>query len=449
MNLWKQEPALKGIPSPVAAWIAARWTTPAIPGAAPSHLDHYFNQNLNQTLGYLNQPFGAPGAAPAGDPQYPFPWLNWSYRPFNNEYELLLVPTVSSSRLLARNTLDARRYFAYVDGAVRAAGQTQDVYDGATVDQVPYPHLLNFFESGKSSAPPGTAAQFHRLLAYVGVPSRFANAQLQMRADLAGAAGGNHYFHTPFNRISRGREPGRINLNTVTSADVLFGALNMYMSPLQQNSQLNSAFWDKFVRSRRGDGLAATGSALTDMLQINTAMPSRFMRPYRTPGGASLSAPTAGGASTEPPRETEVTLMRADPDVALRPLFELDDTLLGTGGSAVNVTPDQFSMACMDYNRNPYFRYQALQKLGSVFSNHSNVFAVWITVGYFEVTPAPNGVDAGHPDGYTLGAELGSDTGNISRHRAFYIFDRSIPVGFIRGQDINQDKAVLLKRFIE
>jgi hypothetical protein len=185
------------------------------------------------------------------------------------------------------------------------------------------------------------------------------------------------------------------------------------------------------------------------MLQINTAMPSRFMRPYRTPGGASLSAPTAGGASTEPPRETEVTLMRADPDVALRPLFELDDTLLGTGGSAVNVTPDQFSMPCMDYNRNPYFRYQALQKLGSVFSNHSNVFAVWITVGYFEVTPAPNGVDAGHPDGYTLGAELGSDTGNISRHRAFYIFDRSIPVGFIRGQDINQDKAVLLKRFIE
>ena len=44
----------------------------------------------------------------------------------------------------------------------------------------------------------------------------------------------------------------------------------------------------------------------------------------------------------------------------------------------------------MDYNRNPSFRYQALQKLGSVVSNHSNVFAVWITVGYFEVTPASN-----------------------------------------------------------
>ena len=104
----------------------------------------------------------------------------------------------------------------------------------------------------------------------------------------------------------------------------------------------------------------------------------------------------------------------------------------------------------MDINRNPYFRYQAIQKLGNVFSNHSNVFAVWITVGYFEVAAAHRtAVDAGHPDGYQLGQELGSDSGDIVRHRAFYIFDRSIPVGFVRGQDINQDKAMLLKRFIE
>jgi len=54
-----------------------------------------------------------------------------------------------------------------------------------------------------------------------------------------------------------------------------------------------------------------------------------------------------------------------------------------------------------------------------VVSNHSNVFAIWITVGYFEVSRVP--VDAGHPDGYTLGQELGSDTGDIVRHRAFYI----------------------------
>jgi hypothetical protein len=84
------------------------------------------------------------------------------------------------------------------------------------------------------------------------------------------------------------------------------------------------------------------------------------------------------------------------------------------------------------------------------------VYAIWITVGYFEVTPwmgNPAGAntvfDVPHPDGYQLGQELYSDTGDIKRHRAFYIFDRTIPVGFEPGHDHNVDRATLVKRFIE
>ena len=66
-------------------------------------------------------------------------------------------------------------------------------------------------------------------------------------------------------------------------------------------------------------------------------------------------------------------------------------------------------------------------------------------MGYFEVLPnhAPPRRAAGRRASrrLELGQELGSDTGDIVRHRAFYIFDRSIPVGFIRGQDMNQDKG--------
>ena len=293
----------------------------------------------------------------------------------------------------------------------------------------------------------------------MGVPSRFANSQLQIPANLA--EGSQSYFNTPFNRISRFRESGRMNLNTMTSADELFGLMNIYFSPVEVNSQMNPVFWDKFARSRRGDGTGnAVSSAnapntaqqtLTNMFQINAKMPSRFMQPYRTPGGASLTPP-----GFEPAREADVTLLRPDPDSANRPLFEIDDYLMGSNSSATgSVTPDQFKYASMDFNRNSYFRYQALQKMGGAFSTHSNVFAIWITVGFFEVLPAtnPNLKDAAgnlvYPDGFQLGQELGSDSGNITRHRAFYIFDRSIPVGFVRGQDINQDKATLLKRFIE
>ena len=84
-------------------------------------------------------------------------------------------------------------------------------------------------------------------------------------------------------------------------------------------------------------------------------------------------------------------------------------------------------------------------------------------MGYFEVSPcpvvganAPNGnpwtqlqLNAVYPDGYQLGKELGIDTGEQVRHRAFYIIDRSIPVGFQRGQNLNVDKAILLSRMIE
>jgi len=41
------------------------------------------------------------------------------------------------------------------------------------------------------------------------------------------------------------------------------------------------------------------------------------------------------------------------------------------------------------------------------------------------------------------------DTGEIKRHRAFYIIDRSIPVGFQRGQDLNVEKTIVLKRYIQ
>ena len=67
----------------------------------------------------------------------------------------------------------------------------------------------------------------------------------------------------------------------------------------------------------------------------------------------------------------------------------------------------------------------------------------------FRSRPGAGGIDAGHPDGYQLGSELGSDTGEIERHRAFYIFDRTIPVGFQRGQDLNVEDAILVRRFIE
>ena len=106
-------------------------------------------------------------------------------------------------------------------------------------------------------------------------------------------------------------------------------------------------------------------------------------------------------------------------------------------------------------DRNPYFRYAGVSRLGKLMTTRWNVYAIWITVGYFEVEPAPAtpplppNSQAVHPDGYRLTQELGSDTGDVKRQRAFYIIDRSIPVAFEPGVNHNVDRAVVLRRFIE
>jgi len=77
--------------------------------------------------------------------------------------------------------------------------------------------------------------------------------------------------------------------------------------------------------------------------------------------------------------------------------------------------------------------------LANLVTTRSNVYAIWITIGFFEVNPASG----------RLGKELGSDTGEVKRHRGFYIVDRSIPVAYQPGENHNVDRAILVRRFIE
>ena len=288
---------------------------------------------------------------------------------------------------------------------------------------MPYPHLLNFFQStprarrriGRRSSTGFWSISACRRRLWARKPGR-----IPLLATSP--------YLPPFNRISAYREPGRINLNTIYTPEVFQGLMAGFPD------MANATFWQKFVQSRRGDSQPNVLAAPA------TTVPTEFARPFRSFGGWNMTVPAIQPSIT---REIECTLLRSDtPAGSNRPLFQFDSALPGTIGSY------------NDPNRNPFFRYQGLQRLGNLVTTRSNVYAVWITVGYFEVTPWPTGrvrrhADAVHPDGYQLGRELGSDTGDIERHRAFYIFDRTMPVGFQRGQDLNVDKAILMSRFIE
>ncbi|MGD0654825.1 MAG: hypothetical protein ABSA16_10810 [Thermoguttaceae bacterium] len=375
---------------------------------------HNMTQNPIQSFGYLNVCFGTPVSTITGYegcPASPFPWLTWNNRPYVSNMELMLVPATSSYQLLRKYALPGtgtNPYTNYLDSASNA------------VD--PYGHLPNFFNSAELS---GTAAavELHRLLDYVGVPSRFAGTDIQ--GNPSTMASDNQPFYPPFNFIPTYREPGKINLNTIYNKDVLQGLLNV--------PAMSTSAWQYFVASRRGDPSNTTDTILVD----NSGIPTEFARPFRSAGNGSLVPPVAPVLPSIlnpllPNREINATLLRAYPESTNDPLFKHQST------NAVDNT-----------TRNPFFRYSGLERLANLATTRSNVYAVWITVGYFEVTPWSAGVDAVHPDGYQLGQEMGTDSGEIVRHRAFFMIDRTIPVGFQRGQDLNVEKAIILKRFIE
>ncbi|MCE9604733.1 MAG: hypothetical protein K8U03_07495 [Planctomycetia bacterium] len=115
-------------------------------------------------------------------------------------------------------------------------------------------------------------------------------------------------------------------------------------------------------------------------------------------------------------------------------------------------------------DRSPFFRYQMYTKLSNTVTTRSNVYAIWVTVGYFECERVnPNGPTPPvqtkfsneynpkhrYPDGFRILREMGSDSGEVQRHRSFAILDRTIPVGFLRGENLNVERAFIVKHVLD
>jgi hypothetical protein len=416
-------------PTPIAPLSSTNWLSPPAATTAPQPPNSLISSGNVRVVGNPE----ARGSPYVGDPMQPIPWITWNNRPYISQLELLQVPACSAARMVWEFQIASASSNPYTPPGLGAPAYAN----------VPYPQLAGLFQS-EASTTTGTAPQLYRILEYVGVPSRFVGTEtfanpLDPSMTFGNSGYNSHSFHPPFNRISHYREPGRINLNTIYSSDVLRGLLNYFPG-------LNDATtWNKFVQSRRG--LSATDPLAPDS---TGTYPTLFAHPFRSFAGGDMVPTLNGQPALQLNREIEATVLRSDPTNGNRPLFQFDTTLaLTTTGPNANVGP------CNDPNRNAFFRYQAIERLGNLVTTRSNVYAMWITVGYFQVTPAP--IKAGgtsydptiYPDGYQLGPELGADTGEVERHRAFYIYDRTIPVGFQRGQDINVEKGLLLRRFIE
>lgn len=190
----------------------------------------------------------------------------------------------------------------------------------------------------------------------------------------------------PFAFYSMYREPGKINLNTIYSPHVLAGLLS-------SDATSSSSLWTSFLAARGSDD----------------SEPWRVKNPFRPIG-----------------KLHEQSILK-----------ETNEKygLFGKEPSGEN-----------DPQYHPYLRYVDYYRLANLTTIRSNVFAVWITMGLFECNA--NG-DVDRNDNGDVVHELGTDTGDVKRYRAFYLIDRSIPVGFERGENHNVDRTILLRRYLQ
>ena len=349
-----------------------------IPNSNPL-AQHQFGFTLTESLGQTNQSY----TNPQGGSNEFFTSLAWNNRPYVSHLELANVP------------------FAKVDWLTKNFSTKQDPYDPYSGDdnliRGRFHHLLNFFANDTDAG--ADRANLYRIMDYLEVPSRFAGTRDYLNTD---------NYPQPFNFLSRYRVPGKINLNTIYPDSSSASNESLIWNGLQRKFVIinGGLKYPEFADSRE-NGNPGPG------------MPTDFGNPYR-PSDENVNVPQGV------PLVSEVgsTLFRNKSfgnTTDMDPLFDFDNT-----------------NPIFNADRNAYFRNAQRQRLGNLVTTKSSVFAVWVTVGYFEVDG----------DGL-IGAEIGSDTGDVKRNRGFFMFDRSIPMAFEPGKNHNIEKGVLVETIIE
>ena len=462
-----------------------------------------------------------------------YPWFNWNNRPFVSGNELLQVPAASSSTLLRRfsvmnttvvtgdqlNAYDGGKQVAAGGGSLDAEKTNEARFKGASGH---FGHLLNLFQSTRPAATieadasgkpvPIGSPNYHRILDYIHTPSRFVatdtmlNPVLFAKNSVTSLDDPRQGLLAPFNRVALDREPGKVNWNTMVGQrngiqvwSAVYDGLThrvrdgnvMIRNQLIASGHFGPA-WRDVVLSRRGYADSAFAPALNGLdrnaMWLDRNKPTFFANPFRSSEAGDLVPlenmvkdgvqasmlrthpyrPGANFAWGSPGNDSDGNGLDDD----AREAGPGGDSF--TSGAPVPLFSELSSTPAIDGTRNSGMQYMPLTRLDNLTTTRSGVFAVWVTVGYFEVTAAPswdrdeggvqqkflnqtggNGVQARalydrvYPQGYQLGKELGSDTGDIDRQRAFYIIDRTRPVAFKPGEDINVEKTILLRRRIE
>lgn len=235
-------------------------------------------------------------------------------------------------------------------------------------------------------------------------------------------------YKAPYNWIPSYREPGRINLNTMEQDDVIRGLIWNSIAPLGASSRDTvdiSAFNTAFRNSRTGTTFSAGNGTLVsgnDHPHLDRTFPTEFPAVYT----ATMAVDKFPRTDMQTYNAANETLLRRR-NVGQR-MFSAADIpafQLTTGGDTTLAN-------------STFFQNYPAARLSNLTTTKSNVYSVRMTLGYFEFDSASG-----------IGVEYGSEQGRSKRNRAFYLIDRSIPVGFQVGIDNNVEQTILSRRIVE
>ena len=388
------------------------------------------------TLGYLNSPYELSSTPPPdfiGAPTQTPATLQWNNRDFASPYELMLVPLSSPGQLMQEFSAPI------TPGAIDAVDHYTDLEKLNA-----FSHLPNFFQEA-TPPPTTTPPTFLRhtytlatLLELVSVPSQWSDADKIIPPASFDYTNGRQVallgpIMPPYNRLSQMREPGRVNINTLEEVEVMRGLEWSYADTGQRNAPGVARAFQALKDSRDKSYITPFGSEQIPGVKRNTHLdgryPTQFPGAFKSPLAAGRVTPTRiGGLLDKAAMESPANagLLRKGLGTN-KPLFTPRERLVQDG-------------------TNPQTEYLPISRLANLTTTRSNVFAVRITIGYFEFDPTADPITGIIPG---IGPEYGWDNGQSRRHRGFYVIDRSIPVAFESGQDLNTANCVLLRRIVE
>lgn len=203
-------------------------------------------------------------------------------------------------------------------------------------------------------------------------------------------------------QLSKWREPGKVNVNTLVLAAMPSdnsNTDNVGWTVLMGGTNVQNVFAGKpRTRTRRADP-GGPGQPATPATPGAKGKP-----PYPAQSTAHLlsgTVPASGSSGTAP-------ALGLPPDV----MYSEPGNFANADGSALN----------------PFFTRSQAIRLASTATVRSQVFAIWITVKITDDSTTPH---------------------TSVTKRLFAIVDRSIPVGYRAGQDLNISDCIKVKRYLD